>query len=141
MKTMRKLTIVLMLCLATGVMAQKKCFDHDKYKADLLEYVKKEAALNAEELSAFQPVFDEWLTKKRALFSARKQLRKSQPDNDEECRQTIVNMDKLQVETKRMEQEYHQRLLGLMPASKVLKVVRAEDQFNRNTFKRAAGKK
>ena len=43
--------------------------------------------------------------------------------------------------TKKLEQEYHQRLLGLLPASKVLKIVRAEGQFNRNTFKRASAGK
>lgn len=138
---MRRLTIILMLCLTTTVMAQNKCFDHEKYKADLLEYVKKEAALTAEDVAAFRPVFDEWLTKKRALFGARRQLRHNTPVSDEECRQTVVNMDKLQVETKKLEQEYHQRLLGLLPASKVLKIVRAEGQFNRNTFKRASAGK
>ena len=43
---MRRLTIILMLCLTTTVMAQNKCFDHEKYKADLLEYVKNHPDLD-----------------------------------------------------------------------------------------------
>ena len=38
---------------------------------------------------------------------------------------------------KQLQQEYHNRFMYILPASKVLKIIKAEEKFHRRAFKRA----
>ena len=37
---------------------------------------------------------------------------------------------------KQLQQEYHSRFLYILPASKVLRILKAEEQFHRQAFKK-----
>ena len=44
--------------------------------------------------------------------------------------------DKMDIELKRIQQQYHNKFLDILPACKVMKAIKAEDKFHRNMLKR-----
>ena len=77
-------------------------------------------------------------TKQKALFNQMRRYRKAELNSEKACEEAIKLQDRLDVEMKDLQQAYHQKFLKILPASKVLKVIKAEERFHRQAFKRAA---
>lgn len=143
-------TKTLVLCLALlvggGVNAQpqrekkaprennRAMSPHDFQKA-LIDFIVKEAELNTHEQVVFVPLYKEYGAKKRAIFDKRKKLGNKKPQSDTECKEVIQQQDRYDLEIKKVEQQYHNKFLEKLSASKVYDILKAENRFHRKMLK------
>ena len=113
-------------------------FDPAKFDAEMEQFITTEAALTPQESATFFPLFREMLKKRRALFDQMRRFHHVNTADDKACKDAILERDRLDLEIKQLQQEYHQKFMRVLPAGKVFKVLRAEDKFHRQMFKRAA---
>jgi hypothetical protein len=135
-----KKTIILSLLLLTSicVSAQQPKFDPAKFDADLEQFITTEACLSPQQASAFFPVYREMLRKERVLFDQMRRYRHRDTSDDAACRDAIEQQDKLDIQIKEIQQEYHNKFMKILPEGKVFKILRAEEKFHRQAFRRMA---
>ncbi len=135
----RKFFITALLLLVFVVAnAQQRPFDPVKFEADLEQFIATEAGLTPQESSRFFPVYRELRKKQHAIMSAGWKNKNLDMTSDKACAEAIRIHDNNDVEIKELQRAYHNRFLKILPATKVLRIIRAEDKFHRQTFKRAA---
>ncbi|MBQ7470910.1 MAG: hypothetical protein IJS97_00575 [Prevotella sp.] len=131
--------ILLLMILSLGASAQKKNhFDPAKFDAELEQFITTEACLSPQESSALFPLYREMRKKQKVLFDQSRRLRHTDLSNDKACADAIKSQDALDIEIKELQQKYHNKFMKILPASKVLKLIRAEEKFHRQYFKRMA---
>lgn len=135
--------IILMVMLMmgiTGVQAQhgKKhpAFDPQKFQADLEQFIATNAALTPCESAKFFPMYRQMGKKMRMLFDEMHRFRYINPKDNEACEKSIRRQDEIDIQLKQLQQEYHARFLTVLPAYKVLNVIRAEEKFHRQAFRK-----
>lgn len=135
--------LVLMMAMSVGAIAQQHKGGHNNqrlskedFMKEMEQFVTQEAQLTSKEAAEFFPVFKEMHVKMRKVFDAMKDINKQCPNNDKACAEAIRQKDKLDIELKRIQQQYHNKFLGILPACKVMKVINAEDKFHRKMLKR-----
>lgn len=146
---MKRLTsIILLMILALTVVAQdqrqqpQQKFSPERFQAELEQFIAKEACLTAQEKAAFFPIYKEMQAKQRAVFDRQRQLGKVKPADEKGCEQAIRKRDEYDLELKRLQQTYHNKFLGVLSASKLYDVLKAEDRFHRQMLRNAGhGKK
>lgn len=130
------LTIVLLLCLLlTPVGAQERKFSPEKFQAELEQYITKEACLTPQEAASFFPIYREMQKKQRTIFERQRQQGKVKPLDERECEKAIRQRDENELEQKRIQQTYHNKMLSVVSASKLFDVMQAEDRFHRMKFR------
>ena len=137
---MKRLYLLLaVLSFAFGVNAQrnapKKHFSPEKYQAELEAYITEQAGLSAQESAQFFPVYREMQKNQRAIFVSQRKLGMSKPADEQGCRKAIEERDRLELELRRIQEKYHKKFFGILPASKVYDVITAEDRFHRNKLR------
>ena len=139
---MRRLITILVLLAAISLngLAQYKNdgqrFSKEEFVRQLEQYVAHEAQLTSKEQAEFFPIFREMHLKMRKVFDAMKKIDSACPSNDKACANAIRQKDKMDIELKRIQQQYHNKFLDILPACKVMKAIKAEDKFHRNMLKR-----
>lgn len=135
--------LLLMLVVSISVNAQQSQpkFDPAKFEADLQQYIITEAGLCQSETQQFLPVYKEMRGKQKNLHDQMRSYRKTDLKNEKACEEAIRQQDRIDMEMKELQQAYHQKFMKILPASKVLKVIKAEERFHRQAFKRAAKRK
>lgn len=141
-KTTKNLTRKAMLLFAfiivfsATVFAQKKNnFNPEKFDAELEQFVVAQAALTSAETANFLPIYKEMRQKQRSFFNGDKRLRCTNPNDEKACAEAIRKRDKNDLELKKIQQTYHERFMTVLPATKVFRVLKAEDKFYRQYFK------
>jgi len=132
---MKRIYICLVaMLMVIGVDAQDKNpqqrFSPEKFDAALQEFITQEAHLTPQEAAAFFPIYNEMLQKQRVLFNRQRENAKNKPQGEEACRKAIEESDQIDVELKRIQQEYHKRFFEILPASKVYDILMAELRFH-----------
>ena len=107
----------------------------EKYRSDLEQFIVVEAVLTPQEAAEFFPLFDELYRKQRELFDEMKRIDRQNMTSDSDCEEAIRRKDKLDIDVKMLQQTYHNKFLTILPASKVMKILKAEDQFNHRMLK------
>lgn len=132
------LCLAFVLVGASPIMAQgkNKGFDPKKFEAELEQFVTTEAALSPQEAAAFFPVYRQLMKRQRMLFDEMRRYHHVDTRNNEACAQAIRKQDELDIEMKQLQQEYHGRFMLILPAGKVMSVIKAEEKFHRMMFKR-----
>ena len=125
-----------LLCSVFSVAQESKGFDPVRFEADLEQFVATEAALTPQESAAFFPLYREMRRKQLAFFGEDRRLSNVDTSDDKECAKAIRRRDENDLEIKRLQRTYHEKFMRVIPASKVFKVIRAEDRFHRRLFKR-----
>ena len=146
---MKRLTsIILLMIFALAIVAQdqrqppQQKFSPERFQAELEQFIAKEACLTAQEKAAFFPIYKEMQAKQRAVFGRQRQLGKVKPADEKGCEQAIRKHDEYDLELKRIQQTYHNKFLGVLSASKLYDVLKAEDRFHRQMLRNAGhGKK
>lgn len=128
------LTAVIMMNAQEGQQAQQR-FSPEKFEAELQDYITKEAHLTQQEASKFFPVYKEMQEKQRALFDRQRELAKVKPSDEQGCLKVIKESDDIDLELKRIQQNYHARFIELLSASKVYDILKAEQRFHRHMMK------
>lgn len=114
-------------------------FSPEKFQADMEQYITKEAELTPEEADKFFPLYREMQQKQRAVWNKMKEARKNKPTDEASFRKAVEKRDCQEIELKQILQTYHSKFFGVLPASKVYRVIIAEDKFHRNAFRQWGG--
>lgn len=132
--------MVMLLMGITGIQAQngKKhpAFNPQKFQADLEQFITTNAALTPGEAAKFFPMYRQMGKKMRMLFDEMRRFRHINPKDNEACEEAIRRQDEIDIQLKQLQQEYHARFMTVLPAYKVLSVIRAEEKFHRQAFRR-----
>ncbi|WP_231488139.1 hypothetical protein [Prevotella sp. MA2016] len=134
---MKKLLIsaVLLLMCVIGVRAEEQQkFSPEKFQADLEQYITTEAGLTNDEAVKFFPLYREMQQKQRVVYNKIHELFKL-PHDEASCKRAIQRRDQLEIELKQIAQTYHNKFLRVIPASKVIGTIIAEDKFHRRAFR------
>ncbi|SFC12742.1 hypothetical protein SAMN04488493_103235 [Xylanibacter ruminicola] len=135
---MRKLlfstVIMIMVVLGASAEEQQK-FSPEKFQADLEQYITTEAGLTNEEAAKFFLLYREMQQKQRVVYNKIHELFKL-PHDETSCKRAIQRRDQLEIELKQIAQTYHNKFLRVIPASKVIGTIVAEDKFHRRAFRK-----
>ena len=131
--------MILMLCtfgVANGQHRKRPPFNPAKFEADLEQFITVNACLSPSQAASFFPVYRQMMKKQRAFFDEMRRLRMINPKDNEACEEAIRKQDELDIQIKQLQQEYHGRFLMMLPANKVLSIIKAEEKFHRQIFKK-----
>lgn len=139
-------TILVLLSISLCINAQQeRKFDPKQFMKDQEAFITKEAKLTQQEAAAFFPLFRELHEKQRSLYKAVRNKRKAPPTDDKAAAQMIADMDKIELQVKKLEITYHAKFCKAIPATKVCRCIMAEDMFKHrmmdNLAKRPFGNK
>lgn len=141
---MRKVFIIsIFLLMLSAVEAQQRNCNAgpERFQMELEQYITRKAGLTPKESSTFFPLYSEMLRKQRAVHEKMKNLKRVKPKSDADCKKSVQQCDKLEIEMKQIQKTYHDKFLKVLPASKVFDILKAEEKFHRQAFKKAADKK
>ena len=126
--------ITIMIALGASAEEQQK-FSPEKFQADLEQYIATEAGLTTEEAAKFFPLYREMQQKQRVVYNKMHELFKL-PHDEASCKRAVQRRDQLEIELKQIAQTYHNKFLRVLPASKVIGTIVAEDKFHRRAFRK-----
>ena len=115
---------------------KRRAFDPDRFQAELEQFITFNAALNPAESAKFFPVYEQMMKKMRVLFDEMRRYHHVNPKDEEACANAIRKQDEIDIEMKQLQQEYHQRFMLILPASKVMSIIKAEEKFHRQAFEK-----
>lgn len=130
------ISILLVLCGVLAIAQEPKKFDPAQFEADLEQFVTTEARLTPAESAEFFPLYREMRKKQMAYFCDHRRWHYVDEADDKACADAIRRLDNNDLEIKRLQQAYHEKFLRILPASKVYRIIKAEDKFHRQQFKR-----
>lgn len=131
--------MILMLCtfgVANGQHRKRPPFNPAKFEADLWAVHHSQCLSVPIPGSFILPGLPPMMKKQRALFDEMRRLRMINPKDNEACEEAIRKQDELDIQIKQLQQEYHGRFLMMLPANKVLSIIKAEEKFHRQIFKK-----
>lgn len=131
--------MILMLCtfgVANGQHRKHPPFNPAKFEADLEQFITVNACLSPSQAASFFPVYRQMMKKQRALFDEMRRLRMINPKDNEACEEAIRKQDEQDIQIKQLQQEYHGKFLMMLPANKVLSIIKAEEKFHRQIFRK-----
>lgn len=100
------------------------------------QFIVTEAGLSPQEAAAFFPVYKEMQGKQRMLFNKMRRYRHIDTRDNAASLEAIKNMDSIDLQIKKLQQKYHLKFCDVLPAGKVLLVIKAEEKFHRQAFKK-----
>ena len=115
-----------------GKLATKEHFQR------LQAFITKEARLTADEAARFFPIFKETREQERKVHQAIGQkVRASQQAglSEKECEKLLAEIQQLSLNETKLKNANIKKWRKVLSASKVLKVLKAESDFNRKTFR------
>lgn len=140
----KTLMIVLLLLMAFGARAQGpegKGFDPRRFDQEKEQFITVEAGLTPAEAASFFPLYREMQRKQRLYFAKMQSYSLTNPNDDKASLKAIKEMDAADLAMKKLQQEYHLKFCKVLSPGKVLKVIRADERFHREAFKRMAARR
>ncbi|MGN1229110.1 MAG: hypothetical protein ACI4T5_05570 [Prevotella sp.] len=139
MKAIKILLLFVMLASSIGVNAQAghggNRLSKEQFMAELEKFITAEADLTPQECNKLFPIMREMYSKQRVYFDKMKGKKKKQPQTEAECREAVMMRDKIDIDIKKLQQTYHNKMLDAVSPCKVMKVIFAEDRFHRRMLK------
>lgn len=136
------MTIVLLFGILSLLPAQQnKGFDPKAYQAELQAYVIKHAGITEAEAQKFFAIYGEMRQEERKLFSKIGEGWKQKPSTEEECRKAILEKDEREIQLKKIQQQYHLKMLKVLPATKVMPCLFFSEKFDRKKFREMSARK
>ena len=111
-------------------------FNPDRFQAEMEQFITIHAALTPREAAKFFSVYRQMTKKMRMLFDEMRRWHQFTPLTNEKCAEAIRRQDEIDIQLKQLQQEYHAKFMLVLPAKKVLEVIKAEEQFHREAFKK-----
>ena len=122
------------IALSLAAQQQQK-FDAEQFQVKLEQFITAEASLSQAESTAFFPLYRELRKKQRNIFEQIKRYKHANPTDEKGAAEAIRQQDKLELEMKELIKDYHNKFIALLPATTVLRILKAEDKFHRQLFK------
>lgn len=119
-----------------GQKEEQKKFDPERYQRELEAYLCHEACLTKQEAQVIFPLFREMQQKQRAIYMKKKVFDKAALCDNKAAEAVILAYDERELAIKKLQQQYHKQFIKVVPATKVLKLIRAEERFNRNMMRK-----
>lgn len=144
MKNVKFLVVFLIMAFTISgtVQAQRnKKFDPKRFEADMEQFIVTEAGLSMHESAVFFPLFRQLQRKQRLIFDEMNRYRHTDLKDNVASAKAIERMDASDLEIKKLQQLYHKKFMKVLPAGKVLQIIKAEDKFHRRAFKNAFKKR
>ena len=136
MKTLRILILVAVQTIVLSAQAQNgKKFSPQKFEADMEAFITSEAQLTAQEAAAYFPLLRELHKQQRSLMGDIAKRGKQKPSTEQEYMEALRFYDETGIESKRLEQQFHGRMVKVIPASKLYAAIKAENKFHRQMMK------
>ena len=138
MKFGKFLFLFLWLACATIANAQNpggNRLSKEQFMAELEKFITAEADLTPQECSRLFPIMREMYFKQRKYFEKMKHSNMKMPKTEAECRAAVKMRDKIDLDIKKLQQTYHNKMLEAVSPCKVMKVILAEDRFHRRMLK------
>ena len=113
-------------------------FDPNKHFQRLQAYITKEAGLTQDEAARYFPIFKETREQERKIHQAiRKKIHASQRAglSEKESEKLLAEIQELSLSEAKLKNANIKKWRKVLSASKVLKVLKAESDFNRQTFR------
>ena len=141
---MKKIISIVCILLTLSVSAQNRMpnpsgqFSPAEYARQQREFFTKNAELTQEEADAFFPIYNELQQKKREI---NRQIRMTMRQeggaqiSEEQSLKAIDAKADANIRIAELEKEYLQKFKEVLPASKILKIQNAEEQFNSQILK------
>lgn len=112
----------------------------EKYQAQKVAYITNALELTSEESAAFWPIYNEHEKKKNELHNEMRDFRSSILQNqddlsDDEANEALAKIQSYMNAMQDMEIEYQNKFLEVIPAKKVLFLMKAEKDFRRELLK------
>jgi len=134
--TKKMIALAAGLLLALGLYAQdERKFSPEKFEADMIAYITREAQFTEQESDAYFPLLKDMHTKQRDIYGRMRAIGKNRPSDEKGFAEAVKTRDKLDIELKQIEQQYHQKMLKVVDAAKVYDAIRAESRFHRQMMK------
>ena len=140
----KNLIILLLAFVAYTAQAQSngqtphEQFDPAKFETEMEQFITTSAGLTQQECTKFFPLYREMRKKMMENFDKERQARKMDWNDEKTCEEAIRKHDQNDIRMKELQKVYHEKFLQVLPATKVLRVIHAEDKFHRQAMKRVA---
>ena len=134
---MKRYAVFFLLLMATlTIQSQEQPkFSPEKFEADLEAFITREAKLTEHEAAKFFPLNREMHQKQRAIYARIGKLYTGIGNDDKACAKAIRESDRLNVELRQVEQQYHEKMMRVIPASKLSAAIAAENRFHRQMMR------
>lgn len=130
--------LLILLPTAAGVPNNRTSkFDPAAFEAAMEQYVATAAGLSPAEAGRFFPLYRELHRKMRGYFMEKSMYRHTDTNDDEASCKAIKRLDEIDLKMKELQQHYHEAFMKVLPAGKVLKIIKAESRFHRQFFKKS----
>ncbi len=130
---------VVAMAQGDGSPQQKGDFNPKDFETHLEQYVVKEAGITKEEATKFLPIYREMRQKQIQTMEAERDTWARKATTEKEWETRMKAHDNTEIELKKIAQTYHNKMLSVIPASKIMKVVKAENDFHRDSFRQHVG--
>lgn len=111
-------------------------FNPKRFQAELEQFITTNACLTPQEAAKFFPVYRQMGKKMRMIFDEMRRFRHVNPNDNAACAEAIRRQDELDIQLKQLQQEYHARFMTILSPNKVFGVIKAEERFHRQAFRR-----
>ena len=142
--SMKQLITIVCILLTLSVSAQDRRpnpsgqFSPAEYAKQQREFFTRNAELTQEEADAFFPIYNELQQKKREINRQIRMIMRHEGDtliSEEQSLKAIEAKADANIRIAELEKEYLKKFKEVLPASKILKVQNAEEQFNSQILK------
>lgn len=135
---MKKLILYIILAACSLTMNAQGKFDPERFTRDQEAFITKHAKLSQQEATAFFPLFREMQQKARPLFKKQRDLVRKNAQNDSEAMNIINEIDNIDLQLRKLQQQYHKKFCKAISPMKVQCCLRAEEIFKHQTMERMA---
>lgn len=112
-------------------------FDPQKFQQMVEEELTRTAELTPEEAKAVLPLYTEMRQKQRELGKKVAELKKTCGSDEKANADAVNKICNLKVDMAELERSYCKKMLKVLPAGKILKLMRAEDEIHRKMVQRS----
>ena len=147
MKTNKTILIILFLLSIPSFAQQGMSDKKEQIKALKVGFITNELSLTTEEAAKFWPIYNAYDDKQFELRHQKMKTYKAQMDDEaldkmseKEAAALLAQMESNENELTHLRKKFNANLKGILPAKKILKLKKAEDNFNRKLLQQYRNK-
>lgn len=148
MKTNKTLLIILFLLSIPSFAQQEMSDKKEQIKALKVGFITNELSLTTEEAAKFWPIYNAFDDKQFELRNQKMRAFKSRMDDDnldkmseKEASSLLAQMENTEDDLYHLRKKFIANLKGVLPATKIIKLKKAEDDFKRKLLQQYRDKR